>query len=408
MQTDLPTILAIVTVCILCIFAVFFGMFGNITHDMSSDNSQEKIDVEALSGINQLGLLYQKNEDVEKFEKQMKLMQEKQKEVASHYLGISISEAYMKEKWNFPFMEPSDVTINIPELRKPLCKIPENIPSHLQNIRQSEVFQMFAEKYSQYNIMIDISDERYHGGLVHYDFIATFDNQERTASTNFHLDSCTGEMKWSNNLSCKDTRNDERMYTTIKSEIHSSLKSEEFCNIELEPWHQSIRDYQLKISVEMDHLMEKNTDTLSDQIKLTSDLQRLGLLNNIVRHYDYGIFEPEKLQEDLKEYDKVFGSLPEELRELIENKKQLQIQKILDHCNAEGVKIQPNYKFSNATHYIDSDICSWQKDSTLIDILDRCDQIKTTGSFGGFAYGASWQNDTHSIDNNSCKWEIKK
>lgn len=249
MQVDLPRILAIVTVCILCIFAVLFGMFGNIIRDTSSD-SQEQTDVKALSEINQLGLLYQKNEDTEKFEKQMKLMQEKQRGIASHHLGINISKAYVKENWNFPFSEPSDVTINIPEFKKPLCKIPENIPSHLQNIRQSEMFQMFAEKYSQHHIMIDVSDERYHGGLVHYDLIATSDNKEQTASTNFHLDSCTGEMKWSNNLGCKDTRNDERAHTVIKSEIYSSLKSKEFCNIELEPWHERIRDYQLKISID--------------------------------------------------------------------------------------------------------------------------------------------------------------
>jgi len=408
MQMDLPTILSIVTVGILCIFAVLLGMFGNIPHDLSSDNSQEKIDVEALSEINQLGLLYQKNEDVEKFEEQMKLMQEKQKEIASHYLGINISDVYMKEKWNFPFREPSDVTINIPEFKKPLCKIPENIPSHLQNIRQSEVFQMFAEKYFQHAIMIDISDERYHGGLVHYDLIATSDNKEYTASTNFHFDSCTSEMMWSNNLSCRDTRNDERMYTEIKSEIYSSFKSEEFCNIELEPWHQSIRDYQLKISMEIDELMKKNTHTLSDQIKMASDLQRLGLLIDIARHYDSGGLEPEKAQDDLKEYDKIFGSLPEELLQLIDEQKQLPIQKILEYCNADGVKIQPLYKFSNSTHYIDSNVCEWQKDFVLIDILDRCDQIKKTGSFGGFAYGRNWQNDTHYIDNMDCKWENRK
>ena len=91
-----------------------------------------------------------------------------------------------------------------------------------------------------------------------------------------------------------------------------------------------------------------------------------------------------------------------------EERKQLQIKKILDQCNIDGVTINILYKFSNSTHYIDSKVCEWQKDSVLTDILDRCEQIKRTGTFGGFAYGASWQNDTHSIDNNSCKWEIRK
>lgn len=149
--------------------------------------------------------------------------------------------------------------------------------------------------------------------------------------------------------------------------------------------------------------MQRDIAALSDQIKLTSDLQRLGLLINIVRHYDSGGFESEKLQDDLKEYDRIFGSLPDELLQILDEQKQFRIQKILDHCNTERAKIQPPYKFSNSTHYIDSDVCSWQKGSVLIDILDRCDQIKETGTFDGFAYGSTWQNDTHYIDNTNCK-----
>lgn len=42
--------------------------------------------------------------------------------------------------------------------------------------------------------------------------------------------------------------------------------------------------------------------------------------------------------------------------------------------------------------------------SVLGDILDRCDQIKRTGTFEGFAYGSSWENETHYIDNMDCKW----
>jgi hypothetical protein len=90
-------------------------------------------------------------------------------------------------------------------------------------------------------------------------------------------------------------------------------------------------------------------------------------------------------------------------------REQLQIKKVLDQCNNESkVQISILYKFSNLTHYIDGHVCEWQKDSVLIDILDRCKQIKETGSFDGFAYGSSWQNETHSIDNSSCKWEIIK
>ena len=85
----------------------------------------------------------------------------------------------------------------------------------------------------------------------------------------------------------------------------------------------------------------------------------------------------------------------------------VQIKKILYHCNADENRLGTAYEFSNSTHYIDSDVCSWQKDSVLVDILDRCDQIKQTGTFGWFVYGASWQNGTHYIDNNICEWKEK-
>ena len=86
----------------------------------------------------------------------------------------------------------------------------------------------------------------------------------------------------------------------------------------------------------------------------------------------------------------------------------VQIKKILYHCNADRSKPAHVYTFSNSTHYIDSNICKWQKDSVLADIIDRCDQIKQTGTFGGFAHGSSWQNHTHYIDNHSCEWKENK
>ena len=102
-----------------------------------------------------------------------------------------------------------------------------------------------------------------------------------------------------------------------------------------------------------------------------------------------------------KKIDRIFGLDQEQ-------KVQLQIEKILDNCNVGGATTATLYKFSNSTHYIDSNICEWQKDSVLVDILDRCEEIRQTGTFGGFAYGASWQNGTHYIDNDSCKWEMAR
>ena len=96
-------------------------------------------------------------------------------------------------------------------------------------------------------------------------------------------------------------------------------------------------------------------------------------------------------------------NIPDQLGEVFGNcacqEKAKQNPDTMERCS------QPYISWENSTHYIDNNICEWQKNSVLIDILDRCEQIKKTGTFGGFAYGASWQNDTHYIDNTICEWE---
>ena len=277
-----------------------------------------------LTEINQKVIIHQKNNNQEKFEKQRILMKEKQTEIASRILGVGISDAYVAEGWNYPFKEQSEVTVFDPEFKKPICGIPEKILDHLQIIQQSEMFQMFAGKYSQHQLTIDISDERYSNGLIHYDLFATSDDGSFTARTYFHLDSCTDEMKWPYFLFCNDTRSDEHISTRIKSEIISSLENDEFCNIEFEPWHQDLLDYQAKISDELDILTQSEVSADSDgnaSQKFFLEFKRLGLLNDIIRYYESENSDHEKMQEDITEYNGKFGSLPEELLELIEQRK---------------------------------------------------------------------------------------
>ncbi len=109
------------------------------------------------------------------------------------------------------------------------------------------------------------------------------------------------------------------------------------------------------------------------------------------------------------------GLLDQEIQNNTEDNIPDQLQGVFGNCacqervesNPDTVERcpQPYISWENSTHYIDNNICEWQKNSVLIDVLDRCEQIKETGTFGGFAYGASWQNDTHYIDNTACKWE---
>jgi len=293
-----------------------------VKYDMNRNDPQTWADI--LSEINRQGIIHQKNGTQQNFDEQMILMRERQKEIASEILGIKISDAYVAKGWNFPFKESSKVTIVNPEFEKPLCNIPENIPDQLQIIQQSEMFQMFAKKYSQYQLMIDISDERYNEGLVHYDLIATSDDESFTASTWFHLDSCTTEKIFSPYiLFCKDTTNGNSTYTRIKSEIISSLNNDDFCTIQLESWHRDLRNYQEKISEKI-HTITRG-DVLVDSDSNLSEKSfwelRLGLLNDIIRYYESENSDYKKMQENVAKYDRKFGSLPDELLEIIEQKK---------------------------------------------------------------------------------------
>lgn len=320
-----PIILGLLCIGVLIVSIIGINFSEDFLKYMNFTPLQHKleVDVELLSEINKLGLKYQKNHDSEKFNEQMLLMQEKQKDIASQYLGVNISKVYIKENWNFPFKASSDVVIHVTELRKPVCEVPEKIPAHLQKIGQSETFQIFAKKYAQHRMMIDISDERYGGGMIHYDFSATSDDGRYSASTYFHLDSCTDEMSGSYFLLCKDIKNDEFISTWIKSEFISSLKNSGFCTIKLEPWHQDLRDYQYRISDEHDKLLQELENMTSDEndgklYGYGSEMQRLGMLTTIIRHYESDILDSVKLQEDLKEYNIQFGDLPDELQTLLD------------------------------------------------------------------------------------------
>ena len=300
------------------------SILGSVTVKSDLDGNDLESFAGILDEINRQAVISQKNSNQEKFEKYLILMKEKQAEITSEILELDISDAYVTEGWNYPFKESSEVTMFNPEFEKPVCSISEKIPVHLQIIQQSEMFQMFVEKYSQHRLMIDISDERYGEGLVHYDLIATSDDESFTARTYFHLDSCTDEMKWPYFLLCKDTRSEEHIATRIKSEIISSLENNEFCNIEFEPWHQDLLDYQAKISEELHRLAQGKVPIDSEGVpsqNFFSDFERLGLLNDIIRYYESENLDYEKMQEDVAEYNKKFGSLPDEFLELIEKRK---------------------------------------------------------------------------------------
>ena len=297
-------------------------------------NKEEKEDSQTLYDINHLGLEYQKNNDSEKLNEQMLLMQEKQKEIASDILGVTISNVYIDKDWNFPFRNASDIEpFPNAEQTFPICDIPKNTPIHLEKIRNSEMFSMFSEKYSQNHLEFEISDERNYNSIIHYSISATSEDQKRIAGVFFHVDSCTGKISVPYNLDCRDKSQEgfgnNQLQTRFKDEIQSSLDNEEFCVIELEPWHQKMREYHVDIGEQLKQITinfeesGRNEDINEEGIfQFHLEFQRLGLLNDLVRSATSGTIEDKDTHELIAEYIEKYDDLPDELALLLEMKEQ--------------------------------------------------------------------------------------
>jgi len=66
---------------------------------------------------------------------------------------------------------------------------------------------------------------------------------------------------------------------------------------------------------------EDMTQDYEKTMELQSEMNRLVLLSNLVNMIVYEDFKDNAMQEKIQEYNKVFGSLPDELLELIEQRK---------------------------------------------------------------------------------------
>ena len=302
---------------------------GMDTTSNDNDNDEKKYS-NLLSEINQQAIIYQKNENSTKFNEQILLMQQKQKEIATKILGVNISTVYIDENWNFPFIDISGIE-PLPGIEPPLppiCNIPENIPIHLEKIQNSEMFSLFSGKYSHNDIEFEISDERRHNAMIHYSIRAMSEDQNRTASIFFHLDSCTGKISVPYNLDCSENIQDENsthIQTRFIDEIEKSLDNKEFCVIKLEPWHQKMHEYHTEIGEQLKQLTidfepKNNEEEISqeDLFEFHLEFQRLGLLNDLVRSATSGTLEDENTPELILEYKDKYDSLPDEFVQLLE------------------------------------------------------------------------------------------
>lgn len=328
MKVNFPTVLGMITVSILCIFAVSMTVFGNDTYSIevvdSSSKSNLERNAEILSEINKQAIIHQRNNEQEKFDEQTALMQENLKKIASDSLGINITMSDVFVSY-FPLVEGSKVEILKDRESFQVCDIVENIPIHLQEIRKAKMFQIFAEKYSEYPIELFLLDERRNNASFHYGLIATSDDG-KSALTYFHADSCTNEITDFDNyyLSCRDMKQDYFFSTKNYDDIFASLNHEEFCIIPLDDWRQSVYDYRKTLSDKMDEHIQKleSVDQNSETVmEIRSEIHRLELLSNLLSMIASHTFEDKIIHEKIQEYDHVFGSPPDELLELLEQKK---------------------------------------------------------------------------------------
>ena len=198
-------------------------------------SNPDEIPFAYLDRINQKAINALDAGDHNDFKKNKLLMKKQLETIISNELDLK-TEAYLKEKWNFPFVKD----VNPLEFNTaPICEILPNIPIHLQNISKTEQFILFKEKYHKYPLSIDISDERKSHSWVHYGLIAESGNN--TASIYFHVDSCSGMTTDNYFLSCRNDGNHNN--SNYPPEVIASLQNDEFCSIHLEPWRQDFVEY---------------------------------------------------------------------------------------------------------------------------------------------------------------------
>ena len=283
----------------------------------------EKYSVE-IAQINEESKRYQLIGNEQKFNASKTSMQEKIKEVSLEYMGLKVSYVELLDS-QYPFWAAQDRMEEHDWVLSSICDFEYGIPLHLQKISQTDNFQKFAKKYSSYPIELIIMDERNEISNIHYGLIAT-NNENQHASTYFHLDSCTNEItdKEPYFLHCSDENNDYQFTTFNHDDVISSYSNGYFCKIELDAWRQSLYEYSKTLYEKRRQLEKESMEGIVDQESqrnFISEMNKQGDLGNLVGFMIHGNFDDPSIQEKISEYERKYGSLPEELMELIKNRK---------------------------------------------------------------------------------------
>ncbi|MGI0059805.1 MAG: hypothetical protein ACREBJ_08545 [Nitrosotalea sp.] len=306
--------------CIVIVGMVIFGINGS-NHQVSI---KEENDSKVLLQINQQALMYEKNGDRIKLYEETNLMSKKLQDVASKSLGIDNVMITLNDTYDFPFVDPNVIT-NKSRTGSIACDIPTSIPNNLQKIRQTELFQMFANKYSRYGIGLSIMDERRDYSIIHYGLYAN-DANNNTAFTYFHINSCTGQIMNPESyfLGCHDRANNNFITTHNKNNIIASLKLDSFCKIPLDPWQQMAYNYEKDLSkkliqIQMNHTKIKN-NTAATEEAFFNEMSRISLLGSIANSIVEDTFDSNSTQKAITDYNSKYGKLPDELSNIIKQR----------------------------------------------------------------------------------------
>lgn len=277
---------------------------------------------EQITQTNEKSKKYQ-SIDTQKFNATKKQMQEKIKEISLDFMGLKVYNVELLEGY-YPFQNATYWEERFDLEPQSVCDFEKKIPLHMKIIPQTENFKIFTKKYATYKLELSIQDERSNQSDIHYGLIAT-NNANQSASTYFHINSCTGEItdREPYFLHCYDGNNDYRFATFNSDDIISSYSNGHFCKIELDSWRQSAYDYSKTLNEKRRQLEAESMERIVDpesQHKFFSEMNRLGDLEGIAWSIIHGKFDEQSTKEKITQYEKQYGSFPEELQELIERR----------------------------------------------------------------------------------------
>jgi len=275
---------------------------------------------DTLYEINQKGLMYEKQENHQEFEKYAKLLQQNLGKVSRDALKLDVTP-WHDHRTYFPLKQVSDLK-PYHDRDVELCNVDFAIPFHLHEISKTERFKIFHSKYSDFSITLDIMDERKALSALHYGLSVNSSNG-KYASTYFHVNTCTDKItdEFRYVLNCRDETTDYFNSALSKDDFISSIIHDDFCIIPLDSWRQSLHDYGKKITQIRHGMMDELEDidqNNESMMEFHAKMQQWDLLQEISNQYYQG--DTEQAEKKILEYTLVFGTLPDDLLDIIDKK----------------------------------------------------------------------------------------